>query len=100
MFLFAKNLDEDYRFMKEGVEKGIISRERLDDAVTRILALKASLSLHKQNNIPTLERAEANLRTEYARNIAKEVSDESITLVKNLDNILPLQKDKLKNVLI
>jgi beta-N-acetylhexosaminidase len=45
MFLFTKNLEEDYAFMTQGVKDGIITPERLDEAVTRILGLKAALKL-------------------------------------------------------
>lgn len=31
MFLFTKNLDEDYSFMEEGIEKGILTQERLNE---------------------------------------------------------------------
>ena len=48
MFLFTKNMEEDYAFMKSGVENGTITEERLDEAVTRILAVKAALGLHRQ----------------------------------------------------
>ena len=37
--------------LKAGIVDGRISMERLEEAVTRILALKASLKLH-ENNIP------------------------------------------------
>lgn len=42
MFLFARNLEEDYGFMLQGIKDGIITPERLDEAVTRILATKAA----------------------------------------------------------
>ena len=48
MFLFARNLEEDYQFMLDGIKEGIITPERLDEAVTRILAVKAALGLHKK----------------------------------------------------
>lgn len=32
--------------MLKGIEEGIITPERLDEAVTRVLALKAALGLH------------------------------------------------------
>ena len=47
MFLFTINLKEDYEFMLKSVHDGIISPERLDEAVRRILALKAALNLDK-----------------------------------------------------
>jgi len=48
MFLFARNFEEDFQFMMEGVEDGAIIPARLDEAVTRILATKAALGLHKR----------------------------------------------------
>ena len=51
-FFFAKNLEEDYRFMLEGVQSGVISLERLEEAVVRILALKASIKLHVSDKHP------------------------------------------------
>ena len=40
MFLFNKSFDEDYGYMLEGYKKGILTPERLQEALTRILALK------------------------------------------------------------
>ncbi|MDK2813605.1 MAG: beta-N-acetylhexosaminidase [Clostridiales bacterium] len=100
MFLFAKNLEEDVRFMFDGLKNGILSRERLEEAVTRILALKASMGLHRQNNIPQLTEAMRVLNDPHAQQIAKEVADRSATLVKNVDGIIPLDKAKIKHVLL
>lgn len=99
MFLFSKNLDEDYAFMKKGVEDGVITAERLDSAVAKILALKASLGLHEKDNIPTAEKANA-LGCAKHKKIAGEVADCSIALVKNKQNILPLDRAKIKNILV
>lgn len=99
MFLFSKNLDEDYAFMKKGVEDGVITAERLDSAVAKILALKASLGLHEKDNIPTAENANA-LGCAKHKKIAEEVADCSIALVKNKQNILPLDRAKIKNILV
>ena len=57
MFLFTKNLAEDFEFMCKGVEEGVITKERLDEAVVRVLALKAALDLNKPRTLPTLESA-------------------------------------------
>ena len=48
MILFNKDLDEDYAFLLDGLKAGVCSPERLDEAVTRILALKAALHLPKK----------------------------------------------------
>ena len=47
MILFNKDLAEDYEFMMQGYQKGLLSEKRLLDANKRILALKAALHLHQ-----------------------------------------------------
>ena len=100
MFLFSKNLDEDFAYMQKGIRDGIITLERLDEAVARILALKASLKLHEKDNIPRDEDAAKILGCAAHKKVAKEVADKSIALVKNKQNILPLDKTKIKNILV
>lgn len=57
MFLFTRNLEEDFAYMKQGVAAGVITPERLHDALTRILGLKAALKLHTNPLIPTHDNA-------------------------------------------
>ncbi len=45
MFLFFNDMAEDFGFMLDGVRDGLITAERLDDAVRRVLGLKARLDL-------------------------------------------------------
>ncbi len=99
MFLFTKNLDEDFRYMSEGVEQGIITKQRLDEAVTRILALKASLGLHNKNNIPEMDAVKKVVGCEEHRRLSRECADKSITLVKDNENILPVTPERYKRVL-
>ena len=99
MFLFTKNLEEDFAYMKAGFESGVITRERLDDAVTKILALKASLGLHKDRMIPTPEGIAENVGSPKHRQAAHIVADQSITLVKNTQDVLPISPKKHKRVL-
>ena len=47
MFLFFRNPDEDFQYMLDGYRNGVITEQRLQDALERILALKASLGLHR-----------------------------------------------------
>lgn len=51
MILFGKNLEEDIRYLTDAVQAGIVPLERLDEACTRILGLKASLGLHQKGDI-------------------------------------------------
>lgn len=100
MFLFTKNLEEDVRFMREGLEDGLLTGGRLDEAVLRILGLKASLKLHERDNIPVLARAEAVLRHESHLETARAVADQSITLVKEEAGVLPVTPARYPRVLL
>lgn len=103
MFLFTKSLDEDIEYMTKGYEKGIITDERLNDAVTRILALKASLKLHiKQKEgtlVPSLDEAKKLIGQDKFINWSKECADKSITLVKEEKGVLPITPNKYKRIL-
>jgi beta-N-acetylhexosaminidase len=99
MILFAKNLSEDIFYMEEGVRAGIISLERLDEAVTRILALKAALGLHQKNNIPNQETIKAVVGCKKHQDLSRECADKAITLVKNIQDVLPISPQKSKRVL-
>ena len=86
--------------MVRGVEEGVITKERLAEAVLRILALKASLGLHTKNNIPSFENARKVLGCEKFRGYARDIADKSITLVKEQRGVLPLTAEKYKRVLV
>lgn len=100
MFLFTKNLDEDVNFMKQGLKNGILSKKRLDESIVRILALKASLGLHKKNNIPSIEQADKVIKCDEHKKIAYDAADKSITLVKEEKGVLPITPEKYKNILL
>lgn len=103
MFLFTKNLEEDIFFMEEGYRKGIISEERLNEAVTRILALKASLGLPEKREegtlIPVEEEAEKRLGSPVYKKWSQECAERSITLVKEEKGIFPITPERFPRVL-
>ena len=93
MFLFFNDIEEDFGYMLEGYKTGVITEERLDEAVTRILALKAKLKLHEKRQAGTLMPEKAGLRvvgcTEHKK-MAEEAARKSITLVKDTLGQLPV----------
>ncbi|MEN8078776.1 glycoside hydrolase family 3 N-terminal domain-containing protein [Clostridioides difficile] len=97
VFLFNKNIKEDFDFMMAGIEKGILTEERIDEAVTRILATKASLGLHKNQLVPDESELKI-LKCEEHEAWAKECADKSVTLVKDTQKLLPISADKYKRV--
>lgn len=103
MILFNKDLKEDFFFMLEGYKNGILSEERLLEANRRILALKASLKLHEKQSKKTLvpeKDALSILSCEEHMEWAKELADQSITLVKDSNHLIPISSKKYKRVLL
>ncbi len=101
MFLFNKSLEEDYASMMAGYQNGIITRERLDEAVTRILATKASLGLHTRQKEGTLVPSPEGLSILHSETYLEKVricADKAVTLVKDTQNLLPLSPEKTKRV--
>lgn len=89
--------------MKQGVASGILTEERLTDAVRNVLALKAALGLHKKARkslAPTLETARAALGSTEHRAWAEHCADRAITLVKEEKGVLPLSPSKTRRVLL
>ncbi|PTY07938.1 beta-phosphoglucomutase [Opitutaceae bacterium EW11] len=103
MFLFTVDLKEDLAFMREGLRDGLLSDARLDEAVLRILALKASLGLHRQQRDGTLvppPEALSVLRCAEHERWARECADRAVTLVKDTQNLLPISPVRHRRVLI
>lgn len=101
MILFNKSLDEDYHFLLEGIKEGKVTEERLNEAVTRILATKASLHLPEKQTAGTLvpgEDALAVVGCEKHKLWAKEVADKAITLVRDEQNLLPISPKTFRRV--
>lgn len=101
MFLFNKNVEEDFNFMLKGIENGTLPLKRIDEAVTRILATKAALGLHKQKEIGILVLGEEELKVlkcEEHEAWARECADKAVTLVKDTQNLLPVTPEKYKRV--
>ena len=93
MFLFNKDLDEDFHFLLDGIKNGILTEERLDEAVTRILATKASLNLHKDTRVSSDEGLKV-VGSEKHTAWADEVASSAITLVRDEQKLLPISPRK------
>ncbi|MGL5313389.1 MAG: glycoside hydrolase family 3 protein, partial [Peptostreptococcaceae bacterium] len=103
LFLFFNDPDEDFGYMIDGYKNGIITDERLNEALTRILGTKAALGLHKKAKTEILqpkEEAMSKIGLEENKVIAAEVADKAITLVKDTEDIFPISAEKYKRVLL
>jgi beta-N-acetylhexosaminidase len=80
--------ERDFPAVKQAVEKGEISEERLPDAVRRVLTMKARLgSLEKRRSVPAAEETElAEFRT-----ASRSIAERAATLSRNLAGLVPLR---------
>ncbi len=104
MFLFFNDPEEDFATMLGAYKTGIISEERMTEALTRILGLKAHLGLNKKSKeelVPQPETVEEVLQREEYKAMQKSISKDCITLVKYKDkDVLPMTPDRYKRIMI
>ena len=77
--------------MKQAVEFGDIPESRVDEAVRRILRVKFALGLFESPMPDT--KYQATVRSREHLDLARQAVRESLVLLKNENNILPLNKD-------
>ena len=103
MFLFFNDPDEDFETMLNAYQNGIISEERMTEALTRILGLKARMGLNKKSReeLSTPRNLEGVLGKEEYKEISASISKYALTLVKYKDEgVLPITPDKYKKIMI
>ena len=104
MILFAKNMDEDLEYIRTAVRDGVITEERLEEAVIRVLALKAALQLPEKKAdgtlFPVLDQVRKVVDSEEHQAASKKVADESITLVKEEKDLFPVTPERYPRVLV
>ena len=104
MFLFFNDPDEDFNTMLKGYQSGVISEERMTEALTRILGLKAHMGLHrkaKEELAPPAEDLAGVLHNPEFQTYAPAISKDALTLVKYKDEgVLPMNPEKTKRVMI
>jgi beta-N-acetylhexosaminidase len=96
IILFSRDASADVALITAAVADGRISAARLDEALTRILGLKAWAGLH--NAVPKVNKA-ALAQPENAL-AAREITQRAPTLVKDVQALLPLSVVKHKRVLV
>jgi beta-N-acetylhexosaminidase len=101
VILFTNTPEEDIAAVKAAVVSGQITETRLEDAVCRMLGLKAKLGLFEKSDVlPPLETAKRIFAK--PENIAKSADyiSRSPTLVKDVAGLFPLSVEKHKRILL
>ena len=92
MLMEVERFDEAKQIITDAVKSGEISEDRVNDAVTRIIKVKKEEGLFED---PFLEKTETRQKEtgslEY-RKVAEKLVEESLVLLKNDSDVLPLKE--------
>lgn len=99
MILFSDDLEADIAVLAQAIAQGCLSERRIDEALTRVLGLKASLGLHRRVvESGPVEDIRQRLRTAQHLDISRQVASASITLVKDVQKLLPIHPVKHRRI--
>ena len=92
---------EEYRqYLKEALDKGYLEVKDLDRSLERVLPARFKLGeFDPAEDVPYSSITPAKLDTKEHRDLALEVAQKSIVLLKN-NGVLPLQKEKIKSIAV
>ncbi len=88
-----------YRTLLYQVKQGIVPQSELDRAVSRVLATKFRLGLF-DNPLVDPDYAQKTTNSAEHRAIALKAAQETVVLLKNEKNLLPLDLGKLKTIAV
>lgn len=96
ILLFPKDVAIALKIIKEAVVEKVLTEERLDISVRKILKAKYWAGLHKSKYVE-LTNLNKDLNTIADELLHKKLVEHAITLVKNTSNVFPIQNlDKKK----
>ena len=84
-----------YPYLKQALEEGLITDETLHERTVQLFKTRFRLGLHdgENNGNPYNNIGADKIHCDEHIQLAKEVAQKSIVLLKNKNNILPLSKD-------
>jgi beta-N-acetylhexosaminidase len=93
--LLLKPADPDaaLRGVREAVMKGRLKEERINQSARKVLAAKYDLGLVKERITP-VESIDMNVAGKESMDLAREIAEHAITLVRNDDKLVPLNSLK------
>jgi beta-glucosidase len=86
--------------VRELVKEGKLSISKVDDRVRDVLRVKFALGLFDSPYVKDTKLADKIVHTAKDDSLELQLDRESIVLLKNQNNLLPLDKNKIKNILV
>ncbi|HQH41547.1 MAG TPA: glycoside hydrolase family 3 N-terminal domain-containing protein, partial [Bacteroidales bacterium] len=95
------NCGNTYQYLKQAVEKGLITEAEIDTAVKRLFIARIKLGMFDpEEKVPFNKISiEVNDSKEH-RALALEAARKSIVLLRNEGNLLPLKRENLKTIAV
>mgnify|MGYP000456673501 FL=1 len=90
VLLIPQDVPATISLMKNSIQTGVLSPERIDESVRKILLAKYKVGLHFHKPIDTLNLVK-DLNTIEDEVLHRELVKNSITIIKNKKNILPIE---------
>ena len=98
ILLLPINVDKTISSILSAVHSGRLSESRIDRSVERIWDAKARSGLFRTQGIIQWSNVEKNINLIESSNVAKTIARESITIVKDEFNYLPITKRKFRKL--
>lgn len=96
VLLFSGDVPEGIKQINAAIERGEISRALVDEKCKKILRAKYWMGLHLNKKV-SLKNLDADLHTPQADLINRKLVEHSLTLLNNVDSLIPLKRlDTLK----
>lgn len=92
MLMEVDRFDKAIEIIVAAVNKGELSKERIDDAVLRILKVKKELGVFEDPLFDDLQLKAKDVGSDAYRQVAKEAVEKSLVLIKNEGELLPLKE--------
>ncbi|MAX12793.1 MAG: hypothetical protein CMG11_01825 [Candidatus Marinimicrobia bacterium] len=86
------------RSIKSAIKSGRLKEQRIDQSVEKIWKMKAKLGLFSGKGYPDLESISNIVDIKSHKKIADKIAQESITLVKDDKNSVPIKPEKIDNL--
>lgn len=94
MFMEPYQYADTINAIVDNTKKNEISMERVNDAVTRILTVKMELGLFDDPYQKNTKHEVTELGSQQYRDLAKQLVEKSLVLLKNKGDVLPLKKNQ------
>lgn len=99
LILMPQGESETISTIENAVRTGEVNEERINNSVRKILNAKSWLKL-EENKFVDLRKISSVVNSDNAKRISQEIADESITLVKNNNDLVPFHNPSKQSCLI